>query len=154
MGYIMDLRKTVGSRPLIMGGACIILFDKHEQILLQQRTDNGLWGLPGGSLEPGESLEEAARREMYEETGLNAGSIQLLDIFSGKEFYYQYPNGDEVYNVIAAYTCHEYNGNLRIDEEEVKDLKFFNIQDLPREINPMYLPIIDTYKQNNSNFTR
>lgn len=70
MGYIMELRKIIGTRPIIMVGACTILMNEHRQILLQQRKDNGLWGLPGGSLEPGESMEEVARRELYEETGL------------------------------------------------------------------------------------
>ncbi|GLX68191.1 hypothetical protein MU1_25360 [Paenibacillus glycanilyticus] len=59
MGYIMDLRAIVGSRPLIMTGACVLLC-RNERLLLQRRSDNGLWGLPGGSMEPGETLEEVA----------------------------------------------------------------------------------------------
>ncbi|SDT24201.1 NUDIX domain-containing protein [Paenibacillaceae bacterium GAS479] len=108
MGYILDLRQIVGSRPLIMAGACMIVVNKQNEILLQLREDNGLWGLLGGSLEPGESMEEVARRELFEETGLHAGNITLFNVFSGKELYYQYPHGDEVYNVVAAYICHEY----------------------------------------------
>ncbi|WP_411860691.1 NUDIX domain-containing protein [Paenibacillus polymyxa] len=41
-----------------MAGACVILIDDEERLLLQQRTDNGLWGLPGGSMEPGENMKE------------------------------------------------------------------------------------------------
>jgi 8-oxo-dGTP pyrophosphatase MutT (NUDIX family) len=145
MGYIMDLRKIVGSRPLIMAGACIILIDKNDQILLQLREDNECWGLPGGSLEPGESMEEVARRELFEETGLTAGEIHLFDVFSGEEFYYQYPHGDEVYNVVAAYTCHEFSGNIIRDEREVRDIKFFKFHELPGAISPPDKPIIDRY---------
>jgi 8-oxo-dGTP pyrophosphatase MutT (NUDIX family) len=54
MGYIMDLRKIVGSRPLIMTGSNVILLDSNNRILLQLRTDNNSWGLPGGSMEMGE----------------------------------------------------------------------------------------------------
>lgn len=94
MSYIMDLRKIVGSRPLIMTGACVILLDKNNRILLQLRKDNNCWGLAGGSLEIGETLEEVAKRELYEETGLVAKKLKLFNVFSGKEFYYKYPNGD------------------------------------------------------------
>jgi hypothetical protein len=49
MGYIMDLRKVVGNRPLIMVGASVILLDSSNRMLLQLRTDNNSWGLAGGS---------------------------------------------------------------------------------------------------------
>jgi 8-oxo-dGTP pyrophosphatase MutT (NUDIX family) len=141
----MELRKIVGTRPLIMTGACTIVIDEHDRILLQLRTDNGLWGLPGGSLEPGESMEEVAKRELYEETGLIAGELNLLDVFSGKDLYYQYPHGDEVFNVIVAYICREYQGNILLDEEEVKEIKFFPIQDIPNEISPPDLPVLNKF---------
>lgn len=118
MGYIMELRKIIGTRPIIMAGACTILMNELGQILLQQRKDNGLWGLPGGSLEPGESMEEVARRELYEETGLIAHKIKLLNIFSGMDLYYKYPHGDEVYNVVAAYVCRDYEEELRPEEKK------------------------------------
>jgi 8-oxo-dGTP pyrophosphatase MutT (NUDIX family) len=112
LGYIMGLRKIVGTRPLIMSGACVLLV--HDStLLLERRTDNGMWGLPGGSLEPGESMEQVARRELFEETGFKAKSLELMNIFSGDELYYKYPNGDEVYNVVAAYICKEFDGMLK-----------------------------------------
>jgi ADP-ribose pyrophosphatase YjhB (NUDIX family) len=58
MGYIMDLRKEVGNRPLNMVGACVILLNKNQEILLQFRKDNNCWGLAGGSLEMGETLNK------------------------------------------------------------------------------------------------
>jgi len=145
MNYIMDLRKVVGSRPLIMTGANVILLDSNKRLLLQLRKDNNSWGLPGGALEMGETLEEAAKRELREETGLIAMSLKLFNIFSGEEFYYKYPHGDEVYNVIATYICTEYQGVMELEENEVKDLRFFNINDLPSNISPPELPIIRTF---------
>ncbi|MDQ0060086.1 NUDIX hydrolase [Paenibacillus harenae] len=145
MGYIMELRKAVGTTPIIMAGACVIVIDKQERMLLQLRADNGLWGLPGGALEPGEAMEQVARRELLEETGLIAGEIRLLDIFSGNEMYYRYPHGDEVYNVVAAYLCNEYEGELRVEEAEVRELAFFPVQALPEAINPADKPIIRSF---------
>lgn len=145
MGYIMELRKIIGTRPIIMAGACTILMNELGQILLQQRKDNGLWGLPGGSLERCESMEEVARRELYEETGLIAHKIKLLNIFSGMDLYYKYPHGDEVYNVVAAYVCRDYEGELRPEEEEVESLHFFKIEHIPADISPPDQPIIKAF---------
>ena len=145
MGYIMDLRKLVGSRPLIMAGACVIVLGEKDRILLQLRKDNECWGLAGGAMELGETLEEVAKRELFEETGLIANQLTLFDIFSGKDFYYKYPHGDEVYNVIAAYICHDYEGKLAIDNKEVKELRFFHKNELPANISPPDAPIIKQY---------
>lgn len=142
MGYVSELRKLVGSRPLILSGANVIVLDSNHQLLLQLRQDNNCWGLPGGALEPGETLEQAAKRELYEETGLKAKSLSLFNIFSGEAFYYQYPHGDEVYNIITSYICTDYEGELKIEVEEVKELQFFDIKQLPERISPPELPII------------
>lgn len=82
--YIMDLRKNVGHKPLLMVGASVIVEDAEGKILLQQRTDNHCWGYPGGALELGETLENAARRELTEETGLIANKLELFGVFPGK----------------------------------------------------------------------
>lgn len=51
MGYIMDLRQLVGSQPIVMGGANVILLDENERLLLKLRHDNNCWRLSGGTLE-------------------------------------------------------------------------------------------------------
>lgn len=145
MSYITELREVVGSRPLIMAGATVVLMNDQQQILLQKRADNHYWGLPGGSMELGETLEQVAKRELEEETGLVAVYLQLLDIFSGPDLYYQYPHGDEVYNVVAAYVCREYNGSLQAQLSEVQELQFFDLFDLPQMINPPDLPVVQYF---------
>lgn len=145
MGYIKELRKQVGTVPLIMVGACVLIFDKENRLLLQLRKDNGCWGLAGGSMDLGESLEEVVIREMEEETGLSPKSLTLLKVFSGQEFYYQYPHGDEVYNVVAAYECRNYYGSLKEDATEAIEVKFFSLDSLPENISPPDRPIIENY---------
>ncbi|AIQ35600.1 ADP-ribose pyrophosphatase [Paenibacillus sp. FSL R5-0345] len=142
--YIMELRKHVGTRPLIMAGACVLLCSE-QQLLLQRRTDNGCWGLPGGSMELGETLEEVAKRELFEETGLQARGLELFDMFSGQELYYKYPNGDEVYNVVAAYLSTEFDGVLKEDGIEVQEVRFFNYGKLPSELSPPDVPVIKRF---------
>jgi 8-oxo-dGTP pyrophosphatase MutT (NUDIX family) len=141
----MDLRKVVGSRPLVVAGSSVILLNNENKILLQLRKDNHCWGLPGGSLEPGESLEEVAKRELFEETGLIANKLELFNIFSGEELYYKYPHGDEIYNVVSTYICNDYTGQLRVDNDEVKDLRFFDVHHLPTNISPPDIPVIKEF---------
>ena len=134
--YIMDLRKVVGHRPLLQVGASVIVEDGQGRILLQLRHDNHCWGYAGGSVELDEVVEEAAKRELYEETGLVANKLELFGVFSGKDTHYVYPNGDEVSNVDIVYVCKDYSGDLKCQEDEVDELKFFEIKDIPENISP------------------
>ncbi|MBP3347401.1 MAG: NUDIX hydrolase [Clostridia bacterium] len=133
-GYIMDLRKIVGHRPLLQVGASTIVEDRDGRILLQLRSDNGCWGYAGGSVELDEDVEQAARRELFEETGLVARSMELFGVFSGKDTHYVYPNGDEVSNVDIVYICREYDGELCCQRGEVEELKFFSPDEIPDNI--------------------
>jgi ADP-ribose pyrophosphatase YjhB (NUDIX family) len=56
-----------------------------EEILLMQRSDNGHWGLPGGHVEPGESVTKAALREVLEETGWRIELGRLIGVYSDPE---------------------------------------------------------------------
>lgn len=68
-----------------------------------------------------------------------------MNIFSGEDFYYKYPHGDEVYNVVAAYICKEFDGNIKKDNYEVEEIKFFNINDIPDNISPPDKPVIQEF---------
>lgn len=140
--YIMDLRKIVGHRPLLQVGASVIVEDKEGRILLQLRSDNHCWGYAGGSVELDEKVEDAAKRELFEETGLIANNLELFGVFSGKDTHYVYPNGDEVSNVDIVYICKDYSGELCCQEGEVDDLKFFEIDKIPDNISkPIERPL-------------
>lgn len=65
-----------------MGVAVAVINEKGE-FLLQKRSD-GLWGVPGGFMELGESTEEVGRREVFEETGIEVGKLDLVGVFFGK----------------------------------------------------------------------
>ena len=138
MGYIDDLRKYIGHKPIIMVGSGVLIKHKTKGFMLQLRADNHLWGLPGGALEIGETLEFAAKRELFEETGLRANSLSLLNVFSGEELYNKYPNGDVVYNVAHVYLCDDYSGKINIDPVETTKVEFFSLDDFPDDstINP------------------
>ncbi|MTI96302.1 MAG: NUDIX hydrolase [Firmicutes bacterium] len=128
--YIKELRSLIGNRPIIIVGATILVRNL-EEILLQRRSDTGTWGLPGGSLELGESLEQAARRELIEETGLRAGELKLVNVFSGPEFFFVYPNGDQVHTVIVLFEASKVSGVLAPIDDESLELKYFPLNALP-----------------------
>jgi mutator protein MutT len=140
MGYIEELRQLIGSRSLIMVGAGVIILDEHNRILLTQRSDNNAWSIPGGAMEPGETLEDVARRETQEEVGLRVGEMDFYGVFSGPELYYQYPNGDQVYNVTVVYVTRQVTGKLKIDEES-QQARYFPLHDLPK-ISPPLRPVL------------
>lgn len=144
MEYVQELRKAVGHRPLITIGAVVIMFNPKGQILFQQRT-NGDWGLPGGLMELGESLEETAKREVYEETGLRIGELELYNIFSGKEFYLKLNNQDELYPVTVVYVSSDFKGELIGDYKETMDLQFYYNEDRPENVGFNYQRFLDRY---------
>lgn len=147
--YIMDLRKTVGHRPLLQVGASVILEDAEGRILLERRTDNGLWGYPGGGTELDERVEDAAKRELLEETGLTANSMALFGVFSGPETHYVYPNGDEVSNVDVVFLCRNWTGTIRPQEEEVSEIRFFSAADMPpvEQLSPPIRPALLKWRE-------
>ena len=102
MEYYKYLRQYIGHQPIILPGAVVILLNEYNEVLLQKRNDGG-YGLPGGLMEMGESLEETAKREVLEETGLEVDELELLGVFSGADYYLKMNNGDELYSVTAVY---------------------------------------------------
>lgn len=146
-GYIMNLRRYVGCMPLIMNGAGVIIENERGEVLLGRRRDNDCWTHAGGSTELGESCEDTARRELLEEMGLTANSLELLGVFSGKEAHYIYPNGDEVYNVAVIYVCRDFSGVPTAQASEVAELRWFATDELPTNISPPDKAVYRQYLQ-------
>ena len=146
--YIMDMRRRVGHIPLMQCGASVIVENEKGEILLQKRTDNGKWGYAGGSVELYEVVEEAAARELEEETGLVADELELLGVFSGPQMAYTYPNGDQVSNVDVVFLCRKYHGTLKCQAGEVDNLVFFAPDALPSPMFEVNLPAIRKWMSN------
>ncbi|MGH2520842.1 MAG: NUDIX domain-containing protein, partial [Chloroflexota bacterium] len=91
MGYIEDMRALVGHRLLMISVGVVLIFDQQGRLLLGRRADDGEWGAVGGIMEPGETIEETARRETREEVGLDLGELAFLGVGSGPEYAHTYP---------------------------------------------------------------
>jgi ADP-ribose pyrophosphatase YjhB (NUDIX family) len=86
-------------------------------------------------MEPGETFEQTARREVREEIGVELGALEVVEVYSGPEFFHTYPNGDQAYHVGVAFQTRDVRGELQSDEHEVDEVEFFSLNALPSPLN-------------------
>jgi ADP-ribose pyrophosphatase YjhB (NUDIX family) len=134
MDYIKHLRSMVGQEKVIMVVAGAFVFDKENRLLLQKRTDNGQWGLPGGFMELEETVQDTTRREVFEETGLHLGKLELFGIYSGPDYDKTFSNGDQVSLVQFLFTSKDFKGELVESNPESMKNKFFPLNKLPKNL--------------------
>jgi 8-oxo-dGTP pyrophosphatase MutT (NUDIX family) len=111
-------------------GCSATLFDPtYKKILLTRRTDNGDWCLPGGGVEPGESVAEAAERETWEETGLRVGVIRLVGVYSNPHQLIEYADGNKAFIVALNFEVRLLGGAMALSNETT-DIGFFTLQEI------------------------
>ena len=124
--------RALGVRPSVSA----VIFDRRHRLLLQQRSDGGQWGLPGGSVEIGESLAAAVAREVLEETGLTVAPRRLIGVYSDPALQVvRYPNGNVWHYVNACFECAVRGGELTTCDETLA-LDWFSPSRLPATLLP------------------
>ncbi|GGE16041.1 DNA mismatch repair protein MutT [Marinithermofilum abyssi] len=120
-------------------GIAVIIFDEQKRVLLQKRADVGLWGIPSGHVEPGETVEEAAIREVSEETGLNIRITKLIGVYSDPNSQiFTYPDGRVIHFITTCFQAEIIDGVMTCDSPETVDLRFFSRENLPSNLLPMH----------------
>ncbi|MFB4166877.1 NUDIX hydrolase [Virgibacillus sp. JSM 102003] len=127
--YIHYIREKAGHDLIFLNFAGGIVYNERNEILLQKRGDSNEWGLPGGGMELGESLEETAKREIFEETGLTVEVEHLIGVYS--KYSVEYPNGDKAQTITHCFQCKPISGKLKADGNETLDLKYFPLEQMP-----------------------
>ena len=127
MDYIKSIRGKLGPQKILLNCAGAVI-ERDGKILLQRRSDNGGWGLPGGLLELEETYAQAALREVREETGLDCRLTAFLGLYHNYDM--MWSNGDRAHTLGAIYTAEIVGGALRTDEESL-ELRFFSREEMP-----------------------
>jgi 8-oxo-dGTP pyrophosphatase MutT (NUDIX family) len=130
-GYIRQLREKVGQAPILMLGVAGVVINAAGEILLQLRSDNGQWALPGGALDLGEEPAEAVVREVWEETGVLVQPERIVAVHGGEDFFTRYPNGDQAYIVSITFACRPLRGEPRVNDDESLEVRYFPPDQLP-----------------------
>lgn len=119
----------------ICPGVAIIIFDDEKRVLLQKRADVNLWGIPSGHVEVGETVTNAAIREIFEETGFDIEILRLIGVYSEPEFQiFEYPDGRITHFVTCLFQGKIIGGKISTSSKETLELKFFPINKLPSNI--------------------
>ena len=142
MDYIKSIRSKIGHDPLILCVCGCVIFNDKGQVLLQKRSDDGLWGNPGGVMELGETIYDATIREVKEETNLSIlkEDLELFSIYSGENQHHFYPNKDEVYYVNIVLKTTIKDGEIKKDYES-QEVKFFDLNKIPEDVTTGFKPI-------------
>ena len=147
MGYVLDMRKYVGHKGMVIAYAVMIVLNERGEVLLETREDDGFLDFPGGSIEWNEEALEAAKRELKEETGLDAVDPVLFGVYSGPLTYHRYPNGDEVSGVDVFYLCRQTVGEEKLQKEEVTGLAYYPLDAIPGKLTPRNKKVIEDLKR-------
>ncbi len=120
----------IGQEGELRIGSCAIIFDDaREKVLLTKRADNGLWCLPGGKMEPGETIGECCHREVLEETGLEVDTKRLVGVYSNRDQLVVYQDGVKVQFVIMSFEAQITGGELGLSNETT-DARYFPFSEL------------------------
>jgi ADP-ribose pyrophosphatase YjhB (NUDIX family) len=128
-------------------GIAVLILDERGWVLLEKRSDCGLWGAPGGRIEPGESIKDAAVREIQEETGLSIQITGLLGVYSDPEEgrIITYPDG--VVHSIDILVASAIVGGALLPSDESEALQFFDLAELPADLVPSSRALLADLKQ-------
>lgn len=146
--YIRGLRDKVGTDILMMPAAGGVVINDQGDVLLQLRSDSHTWGIPGGSLDPGEDIAECAVREVYEETGLQVVPERITSVLAGHEFIHTYPNGDQVAIISVMFRCRPVAGEPHVHDSESLDVRYFQPHALPDNMIPRHRLMVETALKN------
>jgi len=154
--YLSNLRSRLGSQCIILPGVRAIILNRHNAVLLQRRLDMDCWGLPGGSLELGETALEALKREVKEETGLDILGAEPMALYSGSAERFRYPNGDVIQPFAIAFITRacasEWRGVPKADGQEGSELRFWPLELLPQDLCPNHASTLADYENYQGKF--
>ena len=117
----------------LVPAASVVVTDDAGRILLQRRTDNDMWALPGGAMELGESIADCARREALEETGLTVEILSIVGLYTDPGHVFAYDDGEVRQEFSICFHARVLGGEIQVSSES-HEVQFFEpaeVEDLP-----------------------
>jgi 8-oxo-dGTP pyrophosphatase MutT (NUDIX family) len=142
VNYVRWLRSYVGHQRLLQLAASAFICDDRGRVLLGRRSDVMLWAPPSGVVQLGETPAKTLVREVQEETGLHVTVERLIGLYTGSDFEWTYPNGDQAQIVTGFFACRVDGGALAPDHHEFVDLAYFAPGAFP-SLMPRYVRMLD-----------
>ena len=150
--YLGQLRTLVGDRTLISIGARAVIQDKQERILLVQRSDNGMWVMPAGSIELGESILDCLKREVREETGLEVLAATPIALYSEPRFAFTNAYGAHFQMFALVFRVDVWSGTLQTETNETSAARFFAFDELPADMPDVLLETLEDVQKYTGQF--
>jgi len=130
----MQIEPDARHATLLRVSAAAIIRDAEGRVLLQRRSDNNLWGVPGGGMNIGETISDVAIREVQEETGLVVDVVRLIGVYSDPHFQVaRYADGNVAQYVTALFACRVIGGTLQACSETL-ELQYFDPGTIPADL--------------------
>jgi mutator protein MutT len=129
--YLKQLRTHIGHDVVLMPGVAALIRNEAGHVLFQRRADDGLWSLPSGSIDPGETPAQALIREVREETGLLVEPTRVAAVLGGPAYKIHYPNHDVVEYTVIVFECRTLGGELGGLDGESLELQYYSAADRP-----------------------
>ncbi len=124
--FVAGLRAKVGTDLLLLPAVGLAVFDDQDRLLLARHLDSGFWATIGGAMDPGETPEEAALRELAEETGLRATIQGLVGVYAGPGFEVTYEDGARTSYVVAVFAARLDGGEVVLQKDEIVEHGWFD----------------------------
>ncbi len=127
--YIATIRQLVGDTYIMLNACSVVIVNELDEVLLQKRSDNHLWGLPGGLMELNETIEQCAIREVKEETNLDIQLTRFLGVFINPLMRWRVFDQAKVF--AFSFVGKVIGSELRVNDSESIEFRYFDKENLP-----------------------
>ncbi|WP_424213546.1 NUDIX hydrolase [Streptomyces sp. BI20] len=126
----------------LVPAASVVVVDGDGRVLLQRRVDNGMWALPGGRMEIGESIAGCGIRETWEETGVRVRITGIVGTYTDPRHVFGYDDGEvrQEFSVCLLGEPVDGGAGVRVSEEST-EVRWF----APEEVDG--LPMVDSVRR-------